>query len=265
MKTSTMLATARQPLTTLSKVLVGIQFFLALGALAGTLATHSPALATVTAVWLVSGIITLMGFRWAPIFGTVISGGGLIYTLTDSPYPQYHLSHPKDPLFAPIVIAVALTGIVFAAMLASVAQNYWEPDRHTPRWFGFIATGVIGMALGGIIIGAISPAPVTDAASVANDGSPIAHLGFNTFTPIAITVPQGMKLKIVDDSNIPHTLTYGQWSGNTTQVTTPANAPALGTHAISSGSFEIGPFTTPGVYHILCIVHPGMEITVTVP
>lgn len=264
--TTTTLMRTRLPLTVLGKVLIGVQYFLALGALFGTIATHfSPALAAITLLWLVSGTLTLLGFRWAPIVGSILSGGSLLYTLFGNAYPQYHLSHPKDPLFAPIVLAVALTTIVFAAMLAAIAQNYATPERHTPRWFGYILTGVIGMALGGIIIGTISPVPVTGAATIASDGAPIAHLGFNTFTPATITVPQGMKLKIVDDSNIPHTLTYGVWNGNATQVASPATAPALGTHAISSGSFEIGPFTTPGVYHILCIVHPGMEITVTVP
>lgn len=262
---------ARQPLTVLAKTLGGIQVTLGLGALVGALFIGFPgnsSLLTLSAVDALVAALIFSGLRWAPIPGAVISGAGLAYILFGNPYPQYHLAHPKDGLYNVIVIVVALSGLVFAAMLAAIAQNYTEPQRRTPRWFGFVATGLAGMALGAILIGAVA-APATTAGSgapaVASDGALIVHLGLSSFSPTTISVPQGGKIEFTDDSAIEHILTYGAWSNGQTQLATPANAPALNNLRLAGGSVEVGPFTTPGTYRIICIVHPGMSITVTVP
>ncbi len=257
----------RQPVTTLGKVIGGISIFLALGALSGASAIGMPggiALATMSVVDCMLAAIIFAGLRWAPIVGAVVGAGGLVYMFFGTPYPIYHLTHLNDPLFAPIVIVVALAALVFAAMVAAVAQNYGAQDRHMPRWFGFVATGLTGMALGAILIG-VSAQPATVSATTGSDGATVVHLGLSTFGTTAITVPLGGKLDFVDDANIPHQLTYGTWTNGRTQTATPANAPALDNRTIASGSFEIGPFTTAGTYSILCVLHPGMQLTVTVP
>jgi len=208
-------------------------------------------------------VLFLLRVRWAPILGSVITGVGLLYQTFGTPYPAYHLTHLQDPLFAPIVLEVALSLIAFATMLGAVAQNYGQNRTQTPRWYGYVVTALAGIALGGILIG-VSAKPAEVTAATASDGATIIHLGLSTFNPTAVTIPAGTKLDFVDDSNIPHQLTYGTWNDGHTQLATPPNAPALDNRAISTGSFELGPFTTPGTYHILCVIHPGMELTVTV-
>jgi plastocyanin len=257
----------RLPVTPLGKFIGGVGVLLGLGALSGAIAIGMPggiALATMSVIYLLLAAAIFAGLRWAPIVGTLLSAGGLGYTFFGTPYPIYHLTHLQDPLFAPLVLAVALSALIFAAMVAAVVQNYGVRERRVPRWFAFIATGLAGMALGAILIG-VSAKPETVSAATASDGAVVVHLGLSTFSPMAITVPPGGKLEFVDDANIPHQLTYGVWNNGRTQVATPANAPALNNRTISSGSFEIGPFTTAGTYHILCVIHPGMELTVTVP
>lgn len=252
----------RQPMTTLGKVIFGISLFLALGSFVGGVFTGSIALYVTGTADLVLAVLIATGLRWAPIPGAVISAIGLIYALFVNPYPQAHLSDAKDPLFAPIVIVMGLAILTTAAMIAAIAQNYWEPARQTPRWFSFVLTGVIGAMIGAILIGAIAqPAAATN---IASDGATIVHLTSTSFGTKAIALPVGGKLQFVADSSVTHILTYGDWNGTKTQLATPANAPALDNRQISGGSFEIGPFTTAGTYHILCTIHPGMEITIIV-
>jgi plastocyanin len=256
----------RLPVTALGKVICGIALFLALGALVGGFFTGSIALYTVSAVNLLVAILIGAGFRWAPIPGAVITGGGVLYTLFGNPYPIYHLSHPKsDPLFAVLVIVVGLSVLTFAANIAVIAQNYWTPDRQLPRWFSLVLTGVIGAVIGALLMGVIVQPGTANTTTVASDGAIIVHLGESSFSASAITVPQGGKIQFVADSSITHILTYGDWSGNHPQPSTPANVPALNNREISGGSFELGPFATAGTYHIMCTVHPGMMLTVTVP
>lgn len=253
---------ARQPMTTLGKVIFGISLFLALGSFVGGFFTGSIALYSTGAADMLLAVLIATGFRWAPIPGAIVSGAGVIYALFVNPYPQAHLSHPKDPLYAAIVIVIALSILSTAAMVAAIAQNYWERDRQMPRWFAFVVTGVIGAVIGAILIGAI--AQPSTAAATANDGAAIVHLGVSSFTTTNVALPIGGKLEFIDDSSVTHILTYGDWNGTKSQVATPANVPALSNREISGGSFEIGPFTTAGTYHILCTVHPGMELTITV-
>jgi plastocyanin len=255
----------RLPVTELGKVICGIALFLSLGALVGGIFTTSIALYTTSAVNLLVAFLIGAGFRWAPIPGAVITGGGVLYTLFGNPYPIYHLSHPKsDSLFVVLVIVVGLSILTFAANVAAIAQNYWEADRRLPRWFSFVLTGVIGAVIGALLMGAIVQPETTSISSVAGDGAIIVHLGASNFNTTAITVPQGGKIDFVADSSVTHILTYGDWSGNNPQPSTPANVPALNNRQISGGSFEIGPFATAGTYHIMCTIHPGMMLTVTV-
>ena len=258
--------TSRQPMTTLGKTIFGIQLFLAFGSFVGGYFTSgSIALLTLGTVNLLVAILIATGFLWAPVFGALITGSSLVYAVFVNPYSQYHLSHPKDPLFPIIVTTVALTALTFAAMLAAVAQNYGGHERQMPRWFSYILTGVIGATIGAILIGTISQPLTTSATTTASDGAIIIHLHVSSFSATSITVPKGGKLQFVDDSAITHILTYGSWSNQKTQLDTPSGAPALDNRMIAGGSFEIGPFATSGVYPILCTVHPGMQITVTVP
>ena len=263
--TSAFTTTVRQrhPMTALGKLIFGIALFLGSFALLGGIFTHSISLYGTATVNILLAALIFVGVRWAPIVGAVVSGAGVVYALAFNPYPAYHLSHPSDPLFVPIVIVMGLSIMATAAMVAAIGQNYWTEGRRVPRWFGFFATGMVGAVIGGILIGAIAQ-PTTTTTATANDGAYVVHLGVSTFTTTAINIPTGAKIKFVDDSNIEHILSYGTWNGTHLTAETPVGAPTLENHQIAGGSFELGPFTTAGTYRILCTVHPGMVLTVTV-
>lgn len=53
----------------------------------------------------------------------------------------------------------------------------------------------------------------------------------------------------------------------TVGVARPANepgAPTVSNVQVNGKSIEVGPFTTAGTYHIYCVVHQGMNLTVVV-
>jgi plastocyanin len=78
-------------------------------------------------------------------------------------------------------------------------------------------------------------------------------------------IPKGSKLTLIDDVQVLHIITNGMWDSSGNQVTTKEpGAPTINNVNISGGQVDIGPFTTAGTYHILCTVHPGMNLVVHV-
>ncbi|MBA3823077.1 MAG: hypothetical protein H0X24_04110 [Ktedonobacterales bacterium] len=95
-----------------------------------------------------------------------------------------------------------------------------------------------------------------------NDPNAIDTSG-SAFSKTQITIKQGQSLSFVDNGEI-HYLVIGT---NATYQR-EAGAPDLGGpdgHTISAGQVWVTPpWTTPGVYHITCTIHPSMNLTVTV-
>ena len=89
--------------------------------------------------------------------------------------------------------------------------------------------------------------------------------GASTFTQSCVTVAKGTSLKIVPvvTSSL-HLLTNGSWVNGNAQLTKEPGAPSINNVTVSNAPVEIGPFTTAGTFHILCTVHPNMNLTVEV-
>lgn len=91
------------------------------------------------------------------------------------------------------------------------------------------------------------------------------HMSGNNFVQNCVNIAKGAKVTLVDDVQVLHIITNGTWDSSGNQVTTKeAGAPTISNVSISGGQADIGPFTTAGTYHILCTVHPGMNLTVNV-
>lgn len=89
--------------------------------------------------------------------------------------------------------------------------------------------------------------------------------GATTFEQPCITLSKGSTLQIVQDVKSFHEFDYGQWNGSTASpATAPGGAPAVNNLMLQGASVNIGPFATAGTYHLYCIVHPGMNLTVVV-
>jgi len=90
------------------------------------------------------------------------------------------------------------------------------------------------------------------------------HMDAANFLSSCVNIAKGSKVTLVDDVQVLHIITNGSWVNGTAQQTKEAGAPTISNVNISGGSTTIGPFNTAGTFHVLCIVHVNMNLTVNV-
>lgn len=91
------------------------------------------------------------------------------------------------------------------------------------------------------------------------------HTNTSNFVKPEVTVPKGGSLKLVNDANVLHIISLGVWNNGNPKNEQEAGAPNVHNQQLtSSSSITIGPWNTPGTYHLYCTVHPNMELTVKV-
>ena len=208
----------------------------------------------------------LLCLRWTPAVGAVIA---LAITSASyaQPYFPYDIEHPGVPgSFIPVVILTACAIVAGVAGVWATIQNYRSTERHAPRGLGTGLTGIAGIVLGTMLVSLIVAANPQNTSAVTNQGGePTVHMSVVSFVQNVVLVPKGSKLMIVDDGQYQHILQNGMWtaSGSAKSMTEPG-APTLNNVTVNSGSLEIGPFTTAGVYHIYCTIHAKMNLTILV-
>lgn len=111
----------------------------------------------------------------------------------------------------------------------------------------------------------------TGASSGGSSGNTISMTS-NTFTQHSITV-QASQPVVFDDPSATggtHQLCVGTGTGGTNSCDTAAQAPNAPAQLVASGGMTFNPGDKvsitfkPGSYHIICTIHPGMFIDVTV-
>lgn len=228
---------------------------------------HGVPLLIFAALFAAAASLTRARFRWGTIPGALLGAANLALLLVGaSGYPVYHLRHPAElfPAFVGIVLGFALATLTFGASLAATIQSYLGRDQGRPRWLTSAVSGFAGVVIGALLLGALAqPAPAVTAASTIGS-VPAVHLGLGNFDQPAVTIPVGSKLILADDAGVVHILAYGSWDQGRAHPEAPAGAPALDNLRVNSGNEELGPFITAGTYHIYCVIHPGMNLTVTV-
>ncbi len=86
------------------------------------------------------------------------------------------------------------------------------------------------------------------------------HMGQTNFTQASITISKGSSLNLINDTAVTHIIANGTWEQNTARAPTVNNLQ----FSTANQSQTIGPFTTAGTFHLYCVVHPGMNLIVTV-
>ncbi len=86
----------------------------------------------------------------------------------------------------------------------------------------------------------------------------------SNFTQPCVNISKGSKVTLVDDVQVLHIITNGQWVNDTPQLSVQPGAPTINNVNISGGSTDIGPFNTAGKFKVLCTVHVGMNLVVNV-
>ena len=264
----------RQPAWALSRLAFWMFFIGTLSGIGGsiTLAITSGVtsidmiLATVTSFVCLVLVATRM--RWMQILSLVLSLF-LIYQILTQPYVLSSIMAPKtDPdggfgHFVGVVVLSMCVLLGFFANIGLVLQNYRQGPRRTPRWLGHLLSGIIGLALGALLIGALVQ-PAAGAGTLYTNGVPTVHMSAGGFVQSSVTITKGSKLLLVDDVAAVHIIANGSWQNGSVVQANEAGAPVVNNVQISSGSIEIGPFATAGTYHIYCKVHQGMNLIVIV-
>lgn len=86
------------------------------------------------------------------------------------------------------------------------------------------------------------------------------------FSQSTITLIQGQTLAFLDDSDngATHFLVIGKDGQSFTEHGTPDFGGLAGSRIEAGNVWTTPPWQVPGVYHVTCTVHPGMNLTVTV-
>lgn len=263
---------ARQPISTFWKLALGGSIFRSLGGLGGiaalTASQGAPSRDIVaTAIVSITIVLLLLTrLRWATLVTTVLSGYLLLLTFTQ-PFALEDLANPKGSdgfvLFITAVLAFAFSILVFGSNLGAAIQTYLPVNKQTPTWLPAALTLIVGMIIGATFIGAMSTPPGPVGLTYTN-GVPTVHMSASGFLVSSVTISKGQKLLVINDSNLEHDLTNGNWVNSDPIIVQEPGAPALPDIKLQASSVSIGPFTTAGTFHFICTIHRGMTLTVTV-
>lgn len=91
------------------------------------------------------------------------------------------------------------------------------------------------------------------------------HMGVRSFLQSSVTIKKGDSLNLVNDASDIHLISLGQWVNGSPKPETEPGAPQV--HSLEftgQASHVIGPWNTPGTYHLYCSIHQNMQLTVVV-
>ncbi len=225
-----------------------------------------PPVVVFQALYLLCGIVVATRWRWAMLLPLVVSPLGIVGDFA-SGFPEYTLTHPGSNAvaFTLFVLEYPLLVMVIVASVSKLVQTLRREPFHAPRWLSPTLGGVAGLILGAFLIGTIAQAPAASGPGTGQAGSATVHLTANRFAPNIVALHKGDRLLIVDDGPVPHILTNGSWSADNQPVPgVEPGAPRVNNVALNNNTVTLGPFTTPGTYHLYCTVHPGMNLTIVV-
>jgi plastocyanin len=202
--------------------------------------------------------------RWAPALGSGVALLTIILYLL-APGNLYTLTHPGNSFidFMLELLALSFALVVIVAGIGATIQNYRGSAPRSQRWLRPFLTGFTGIVVGMLIVSALATA--NPATSSATGGEATVHMTTGNFAQSVVLVSKGDKLLIIDDASVEHILQNGMWTTNgTARPLAEPGAPILHNVDITGSSVEIGPFTTAGIFHIYCTIHPGMNLTIVV-
>ncbi len=266
---------SRQPFSVLGKVALGAfivgTLLNGLVVLILTLALGAPSSDSVTLAigMLIATVLIASGVLLLQTLAAVL-GGYLTYAIFTEPFVFESLANPKGPNggyghFVGDVFACACVLLAFGANVANVVQRFRGAGTGRPRWLTSALSVVAGMVIGALFIGALAqPTSAASATTTYTNGVPTVHMSAGGFTQSTVTIPIGSKLLLVDDTSSLHILANGTWQNRVAKPGREPGAPEIKNVSVSGNQIEVGPFTTAGTYHIYCLVHPGMELTVIV-
>lgn len=115
-------------------------------------------------------------------------------------------------------------------------------------------------AVPGILAGILVPTVIVSAPKPAPPDT--VGMTFMDFSKDTVYLHQGQLLTLVNSSRNIHAVGPGQNGQIVSQV---RGEPMTGYHLMETNAvYKIGPWLTPGTFHVTCSIHPTMNLTVVV-
>lgn len=249
----------RRRLRLAGRLSVGMLLIMALSGTVGALFLRSPDLEVLAAVMVAGTIVVASGYRFTPVIA-VLAGTFSLYSNVTNPYAVDHLTHAgSDPAFPGVLLGVVLSILVIVFGATSTIADALNRDRAPGRWSWLLLVGMLGMVVGASVVAETSH-PVS-APIVAGT----AHMSSTGFTQDAVVVHQYARLKLVNDSKVLHVISNGTWlPSGSAKTGAEAGAAAVIGSRLPGGTVSTASWSTPGTYHLYCLVHRGMNLTVVV-
>lgn len=225
-----------------------------------------PPVLIATIVYTICEIVVAAGWRWSMVLPLVFCSLGIVGDFA-SGFPEYSLTHPSANYvaFVLFVISYPVLITVIVASALKLAQTLRRETSHAPLWMKPALSAVVGLMFGALLIGILAQSPGTSGTPTVHAGTQTVHLVGASFAPDIIALHKGDTLTIVDDAPVPHTIANGTWSAdNRPAPGVEPGAPVIRNVELNNNTATVGPFTSAGVYHIYCPIHPGMALTIIV-
>ena len=130
---------------------------------------------------------------------------------------------------------------------------------------GFILVVVVACGRGASATAPGVSTPTSTPGSRSGGNVTDVHMGVQSFLVSSVTIKKGDSLKLVNDASDIHLISLGQWvNGSPKPETEPGAPPVHSLEFTGQASHVIGPWNTPGTYHLYCTVHQNMQLTVRV-
>ena len=219
------------------------------GAVTGSLDEFASFTVLFIVLFILGSVGTLMERRWGLWLGLILS----------VPFSLETLGNPADPSFWILISGIPALGlvIVFAVMSIRAKEGMSRvPSLASARSAGgLLAVGVLGFAVGGILVGGIAGGLIGNLVGEIDADIRIVRGADNPqlaspYSPGTLTVAAGTTITWVNQDIVIHTVTSD-------------------VGLFDSGSMRPGDrfsftFTTPGTFTYGCIPHPFMRGTVVV-
>lgn len=236
---------ARQPLAGFGKVTAGALVVVAalIGSLQVVFGGFDPMMTGIAALALAFAGAVAIGWRWAPLLGTLVCGALLaLLGLVAAGEVAFTLAHPGSAMFAVFVIAIPSLLIGFAASVAAVVQNYRGASRRTPGWLLPALLLVAGLAAGAAVVGSIPQAGDAGVSQATMASLPAVTLDKFEGGEVRVRTGETVALRLENPDGVAHTFTVDE----------------LGVDALMpAGKNSLALFkpTKPGTYTFYCIPH----------
>jgi plastocyanin len=97
-----------------------------------------------------------------------------------------------------------------------------------------------------------------------NSNATAVHMNETNFLQPSVTIHKGGSINLIDDVAVVHIIMNGSWVNGTAQPKKESGAPTVNANFGGSDSHVVGPFNTVGTYHLYCVIHTDMNLTVLV-